>query len=243
MAYADENVHGTPLSPPLYRANDGANITRSSPFRPLPAGQQASDRGGGYQSKRDDGNCTTFFLDACGKVDWPLIFRDKLLIAVGGPGSLARGQTGLCGKVSEVKRLTRRVSRRREKELQATAMAFMTAAPAMFKVAAVLNAVRQNPSCNPNLIDGIEMQISIPGHTVGTHAVFHSQHPVRESGLIYIYGKKYGFDHVYPAVNTIPPSEDHVVGKRGAQDAWNYMNWSLAIAGAFPPSLLSTLNA
>ncbi len=41
-----------------------------------------------------------------------------------------------------------------------------------------------------------------------------------------------GFESVYPAVNSISSLPQHLVGQRGAQDGWNYMNASLFVAGA-----------
>jgi len=48
--------------------------------------------------------------------------------------------------------------------------------------------------------------ISIPGHTM------------------------MGYDHVHPAIGSIPSGSQTAIGKRGAQSAWNYVNASLLVA-------------
>ncbi|KAJ9649421.1 hypothetical protein H2199_000196 [Coniosporium tulheliwenetii] len=52
----------------------------------------------------------------------------------------------------------------------------------------------------------------------------------------------FGLTDVHPAINSIPPTPQHRVGKRGAQNCYNYVNASLLVAGVFcpllPPDLL-----
>lgn len=49
----------------------------------------------------------------------------------------------------------------------------------------------------------------------------------------------FGLTDVHPAINTIPNTRQHRVGKRAAQNCYNYVNASLAVAGALlAPGLL-----
>lgn len=44
-----------------------------------------------------------------------------------------------------------------------------------------------------------------------------------------------GLTNIHPAINAIPSTPQHKVGKRGAQNAWNYVNSGLLIAGISVP--------
>ncbi len=45
----------------------------------------------------------------------------------------------------------------------------------------------------------------------------------------------FGLTDVHPAINTIPNTRQHRVGKRGAQNCYNYVNASMAVAGMLSP--------